>query len=114
MSSAHDSTHAAPDTRDPKRLRELFRKLRLGAPAYIDMPLLGIAEAADMAEECVRLYPELFWNTPPRERASNDTFVSNTINRLKRGSMNAGRHALRLIVFLEEKNVKHDTAGRDQ
>jgi hypothetical protein len=54
------------NTHIPEQIKYLFRKLRLGAPAWIDMPLEGITEAADIAEECVGQYPELFWNTPLR------------------------------------------------
>ncbi|MDR0490071.1 MAG: hypothetical protein LBH28_02325 [Oscillospiraceae bacterium] len=90
-----------------ERLRELFRKLRLGAPAWIDVPLQGISEAADMAEGYVGAYPELFWNTPPRQGSASDaSYVSRVINRLKAGNRDAAGCALRLILFLEEKNVK--------
>jgi hypothetical protein len=91
---------------DPEQVEELFRKLRLCAPAWIDMPLDGISEAADMAEEYVRRYPQLFWNTPPRQSTSEDAFVSIAINRLKSASLKTGRHASQLIAFLEARNAK--------
>ena len=103
-----------PASPSQEQLRELFRKLRLGAPEWIDLPLSGIAEAADMAEGFARNYPQLFWNTPSRQNSSDVNFVSNTINRLKRGSLNAGKYASLLINFLEDRNVNPNTAGRDQ
>jgi hypothetical protein len=84
----------------PDQIKELFRRLRLCAPSWIDMPLDGISEAADMAEEFVKKHPTLFWNTPPRQRASDATYVDNAINRLKVGGLDARRRASQLIMFL--------------
>ena len=99
--------NVASNTMHPssEQIKNLFRNLRLCAPAWIDLPLDGIKEAAAMAEKYVERYPQLFWNTPDRREATDAAFVSNTLNRLKRSGLKTGRHALELIVFLEKKNA---------
>ena len=96
----------AANVHSPEQIRNLFRKLRLCGPAWIDIPLAGISEAADMAEEFTRKYPALFWNTPKRKRSSSeDSFISVTIDCLKHGTLEQRSCAMMLIDFLEKKNV---------
>ena len=84
--------------------KELFEKLRLGGRSWINMPLEGIKEAADMAESYVQQFPLLFRKIPPRSKVDDTTFVSYTISGLKRGNLYTIRLALKLISFLESKN----------
>jgi hypothetical protein len=101
--------NAMPDTTKPSSLdqiKNLFWKLRLCAPAWIDIPLDGIREAADMAEEFTKKHSTLFWNTPDRKHAvSDDSFVSFVIDRSKHGTREQRQFASSLIDFLEKKNA---------
>jgi hypothetical protein len=89
-----------------ERIRELFRNLRLCGSAWIDIPLVGINDAAGMAELFTQKYPTLFWNTPDRKRAvSEASFISLVIDRLKLGTREQRQCASSLIDFLEKSNA---------